>query len=77
MEAIHSDCYYQFDLVISDCKTFDSITLVGYWAHNDGETGVDEIADFILTEYGNYLAVKMKAEKIVAMLNAQLSLHLQ
>lgn len=69
----HVDCYHNFDIVETVHDVHNSITLVGYWMHNDGEEGVDEIADFIVGEYGNYAAIRMKAKMVVDALNAQLN----
>lgn len=67
-----NNCYYEFDLLISDCDSFDAITLLGYWRHSDGESGVDEIADFLVTEYKDFGTIRSKAEWMVGLLNKAL-----
>lgn len=72
MSDLHDDCYTEFDLVWGE----DTITLVGYWNHDDGKSGVDELAAFLTEEYANDV-INAKARAIVKLLNRGVQCHIE
>lgn len=72
-DLFHVDCYTEFATIESRGRDGElKITLLGYWSHHDDHGGVDELADFLVSEYTNEHALRFKAQWIVGLLNASL-----
>lgn len=71
-DLIHTDCYTGFDVIEGKDGAGElKLTLVGHWEHKeDNDYGMDEIADFLVTEYSNVAALRAKAEWIAAALRS-------
>lgn len=73
----HCNCYTAFDIVEGrDLQGNQKVILVGYWTHSDGQDGVDELADFLASEYPDEALLRAKAYFIKDLLTDGLRLRL-